>query len=109
MPSKSAWTDIDHGQIWKDVRNFRRHFKPTDFLTNMFLGLASSAWDIGSDFIFAKNLLTKYERPGLATQSLIFMAPPGLVYVSTLFQQTLDRCTNRWISPSALYGKSKHR
>ena len=53
---RSDWTDIDHGQIRKDVRNFREHFKRKKFLMNLSFGLVPSAWDIGTDFIFARKL-----------------------------------------------------
>jgi len=102
IDSKKKETDIDDGQILKDVRNFKTHFKLKDFLMNIFLGLAPSAWDIGSDFTFAHKLFTKYKRPGLATISLIFIALPGLVFVSTLFQQTMERCTKKWNCPTLI-------
>ena len=98
----SAPTDIEHGQIWRDCRNFRKDFKWELFGTNMLLGLAPSAFDIGTDFSFAMGLAAPRTEKELAFPHLRFaslsflcIALPGLVYAPILLKKTLERWTKQ--------------
>ena len=48
--------DIDYGQVWKDIKNFRNEFKGQDFAFQLMFGLVPSAEDIYSDFSFAESV-----------------------------------------------------
>ena len=71
---------------------------------NMILGLAPSAWDIGSDFRFANELdsLDVDTARHFEKVSLLFIALPGIVYITMLLQETLERCINECNGPKWL-------
>lgn len=88
--------DIDFGQVWKDILNFRQEFKVQDFAFQLIFGLGPSAVDIYSDFKFAESVDVERFTWGIPNLSLLFIAGPGIVFFIMMAQKAIERCLKPW-------------
>ena len=98
---KGPWTN----RYVKQVKDFREFFSLSGLATSIFLGLAPSAWDTGSDFAFAKVFqsglkssdLSRFvqaetENDFISTLTYLIISLPGIFIAFTGVSNRVSQC-----------------
>ena len=73
-------------EIWKEMKDWRRYWKTSNFFKALFFGFAFSLFDVGSDFNFAWSVPTECPTyPPLGNFSSCGMLHPKQVELFTYF------------------------
>jgi len=79
--------------LLREVKEFRQSFSLSGLATSIFLGLAPSAWDTGSDFAFAK---AETENNFISTLTYLIISLPGIFIAFTGLQRVTSSAAVRW-------------
>ena len=86
--------DIQYSVLWEEMKGWRSYFSWSEFWSGIFLGLATTVWDIGSDYLFAGKMEQSEDvwiRSDAVILSYMFISFPGLVLTVRSIQKVLTR------------------